>query len=166
MQTHNIMGIRSKVIMNRYINDVIVMEEISEEDENNIDKIMTKDNGYFSNKENYMIPTRDIFLYGEIDLNKKSDINLIENTDLIIEDINNACNIPSNFDYDKGIIYSDNENIFRCHNTWNKLDWFKYNYVLLGKPKRIIMYKIHKNYVPDNLRTGAYYNINAIRNNN
>ena len=111
MQTHNIMGIRSKVIMNRYINDVIVMEEISEEDENNIDRIMTNDNGYFSNKENYMISTRDIFLYGEINLNKKSDINLIENTDLIIEDVNNACNIPSNFDYDKGIIYSDNTRV-------------------------------------------------------
>lgn len=153
----SIMGIRSSVILNKFLNNVLVMEELSEQDEAEIDKTADLTEGmYFMKKikNDYVrIPSRDIFLYGEIDVNNKADLNLIKKADIITQEINMAANIPSDFDYETGIVRSNEEGIFKSHDTWNKIDWFKFNHCLIGKPKRIIIYRIHKSYVKRNRST-------------
>ena len=153
MQKRNIMGIRSSVILNKYKADWLIMEEITEEQEKEIDIRGDIDEIYYITKSNVKIPAKDIFLYGEIDLNNHSDLELIRKADIITQEVNNAANIPSDFDYETGIVYSDNNDIFRTHDTWNKLDWFKFNHCLLGKPKRLIIYRINKVYVQRNRST-------------
>lgn len=157
MQTKSIMGIRSSVILNKFLNNVLVMEELSEQDEADIDRTADLTEGmYFIKKikNDYVrIPSRDIFLYGEIDVNNKADLNLIKKADIITQEINMAANIPSNFDYETGIVRSNKEGVFKSHDTWNKIDWFKFNHCLIGKPKRIIIYRIHKSYVKRNRST-------------
>ena len=163
MQKINIMGIRSKAILNRTSNNYLVMQSITEEEELAIDNAMDSDDIVrFVLEEKYIIPTRDIFLYGQVDITKDSDCSIVKKSKIITEEINNAANIPSNFDYETGDVYSDEDNIFKCHNTWNKLDWFKFNHLLIGKPERIIIYKIDKKYVPRNRSTIKRVYNNAI----
>ena len=154
MQKINIMGIRSKVILNRLGINYLVMEKLSDRDNELLDASMeldTQPNFLIDGK--YFVPKRDIFLYGEIDLNNSDDLELIKDTDIMTDEINQASNIPSDFDYETGDVYANNEGIYKCHDTWNKLDWFKFNYCLLGKPSKIIIYKINKQYVPRNRST-------------
>ena len=149
MQKTNIMGIRSKVILNRLGLNYLVMEKLSDKDNELLDTAMELDReAKFLIDGKYFVPKRDIFLYGEIDLNNQDDLDLIEDTDIMTDEINLASNIPSNFDYETGDVYTDKEGIYKCHDTWNKLDWFKFNYCLLGKPSKIIIYKINKQYRP------------------
>lgn len=163
MQKINIMGIRSKAILNRTSNSYLVMQSITEEEELAIDNAMDSDDIVrFVLEEKYIIPTRDIFLYGQVDITKDSDCSIVKNAKIITEEINNAANIPSNFDYETGDVYSDENGIFKCHDTWNKLDWFKFNHLLIGKPERIIIYKIDKKYVPRNRSTIKRDHNNAI----
>lgn len=162
MQTKFIMGIRSSVVLNKFLSNVLVMEELSEQDEAEIDNSAELTDGMCFMKKvgnQYVrIPSRDIFLYGEIDINNKADLELIKKADIITQEVNMAANIPSNFDYENGIVRSNKEGIFKTHDTWNKIDWFKFNHCLIGKPKRIIIYRIHKSYVKRNRSTIRRYN--------
>ena len=154
MQKINIMGIRSKVILNRLDSNFLIMEELSEKDNEMLDVAVEYEkevNILIDNK--YTIRNRDIFLYGEIDLNNNDDVQLLLNTDIITDNINNASNIPSDFDYETGDVYKNKDGIYKCHDTWNKIDWFKFNHCLLGKPKRIIIYRINRQYVTRNRST-------------
>lgn len=154
MRKVNIMGIRSKAILNKTSNSYLVMQKITEEEEIAIDNAMDSDDTIrFVLEEKYIIPIRDIFLYGHVDITNKEDIQVIKNSKIITEEINGAANIPSKFSYKYGDVYSDREGIFRCHDTWDKLKWFKFNHLLIGKPERIIIYKIDKKYVPRNRST-------------
>ena len=161
MRKINIMGIRSKVILNRTLGNYLVMQSITEEEENAIDNAMdSEDVIKFVLEEKYVIPIKDIFLYGHVDITNKEDIQVIKNSKIITEEINGAANIPSRFSYKSGEVYSDREGIFRCHDTWDKIKWFKFNHVLLGKPERVIIYKINKNHVPRNRSTIKRNSIN------
>ena len=153
MLKRDIMGIRSKVILNRYKNDYLVMEAITEEQEKEIDLRGELDEIYYITDNNVKVNSRNIFLYGEIDLNNIADINLLKTSDIITQEINNAANIPSNFNYEEGTVYANEEKIFKFHDTWDKIKWFKFNHCLLGKPNRIIIYRICKSYVPRNRST-------------
>ena len=161
MRKINIMGIRSKVILNRTLGNYLVMQSITEEEETAIDNAMdSEDVIKFVLEEKYVIPIRDIFLYGHVDITNKDDIQVIKNSKIITEEVNGAANIPSKFSYKSGEVYSDKEGIFRCHDTWDKIKWFKFNHVLLGKPERVIIYKINKNHVPRNRSTIKRNSIN------
>ena len=80
----NILGIRPNgCILSRfetYNKDrgVIIIEPISEQREFAIDKQIKESSGIFKNKKGELIPTRTIYFYGEIDLNKKEDIETIK----------------------------------------------------------------------------------------
>lgn len=154
MRKINIMGIRSKVIMNRQGTDYLVMEPITEEQEKELD-LRQEINGevHFITDKGVYIRAKDIFLYGEVNINNVADLNLIKSSDIIIQEVNMAANVPSNFDYKTGFVYSNRDGIFKTHDTWDKELWFKFNHLLLGKPKRIIIYRIFKNYVERNRST-------------
>ena len=153
MQKINIMGIRSKVILNRNGNSYLVMESITEKEEQELDTLADLEQMRYIVDNKYIVNSESIFLYGQINLNDKNDINLILKSHIITPEINNAANIPSNLDYETGDVYADKDGIYKCHDTWNKIDWFKFNHVLLGKPERVIIYKIVKQYVPRNRST-------------
>lgn len=159
MLKKNIMGIRSSVILNKFESNYLVMEAITEEQENAIDVSAEMGDEMYFMKGKHRIPARDIFLYGSININNKEDLMLLKDYDIITPNVNQAANIPSNLDYETGYIYSNNEDVFKFHDTWDKIEWFKFNHVLLGKPDRVIIYRINKVYVPKN-RSTIRHNIN------
>lgn len=163
MRKINIMGIRSKVILNKTLENYLIMQSISEEEETAIDNAMDSDDVIkFVLEGKYVISIKDIFLYGHVDITNKDDIQVIKNSKIITEEVNGAANVPSKFSYKSGEVYSDKEGIFRCHDTWDKIKWFKFNHILLGKPERIIIYKINKKHVSRNRSTIVRNNNNVV----
>lgn len=146
----NILGIKKRVILARFDFNSIVMEAIDENAEKSLDKQSEKDNiNYFFN--NFCLKSKDIVLYGEINLDDKKDIKYLEKYKNILCNPDAITNwIKSNFNYEKGTITSNNEGIYKGYQTWQFLKWFKYNYCLIGKPKRILIYHYPTNIIRKN----------------
>lgn len=135
----NLFGIRKKAILCRtkYMGEYTytVMKEITESQEKELDDLesITIDNKIIS-KDN-------IYCYGEIDISNKEDIDYLKKFNIINLDAEN--NIHANYDYEKGNVLIEG-NIAKMSPIWDVIKWFKYNYLLIGKPKRIIIYKCKK----------------------
>lgn len=116
----------------------VIMEAITKEQEARIDN-SSKYFGItrYERSDGVIIKDKDIYMYGEINLNDDNDLNIIEKFNLIND---NGEWIYSNFDYDEGTITSINKK-FKTHQTWNPILWFMYCHCLIGKPERIIVYK-------------------------
>lgn len=141
LQEINLLGIRKQTILCHFekICDLVVMKEITETDEKNIDK------GLRFNTGTQFIERDKIILYGEIDFNNKNDVKLIKNKNLMFPEI--VSNIVySTFDYKSGIATSIN-NVYKMIIEVDPVKWFMYNYCLIGKPKRVIVYKTTKSYL-------------------
>lgn len=141
LQEINLLGIRKQAILCHFekICDLAVMKEITETDEKNIDK------GLRFNTGTQFIERDKIILYGEIDFNNKDDIKLIKSKNLMFPEIVSNI-IYSTFDYKSGIATSIN-NVYKMTIEVDPVKWFMYNYCLIGKPKRIIVYKTTKSYL-------------------
>lgn len=124
---------------------IVIMEAITEEEEQRIDKSKDYYGSIKYNKNNLVIDSKDIYLYGEVNLNDENDINFIKRFYLINPE---TSFIYSNFDYDRGVYTTVNLKPRWC-TTFDPIKWFKYNYCLIGKPNRIIIYRIDKNKLKD-----------------
>lgn len=87
----------------------------------------------------------DIYFYGDIDLDNINDLNNIRKYNLVNN--NNLGMLYTNFDYDKGcftlvpqLIMGNIENVVKWGSCDDPVTWFKYNYCLLGKPDKIVVY--------------------------
>lgn len=124
---------------------LVLMHAISEEDEKRIDDSIEENptGRPMYHLDNKIIATgKNIYTYGTVNLKNKEDIDFINTLDIVNPDVMNSGNwIPSKFDYNKGIIESDEDGIVRWYQTWNNLKWFMYNYCRIGKPKRVIIYR-------------------------
>lgn len=136
MKEISLNGIRQKVLLCRTSglkgNFNIMMRPITEEEEKHID----------DNKSIEFVDGRinggHIISYGEININSEEDKNTIEKWNFVMEDWSSM--IPSNYDYDKGVGYTD-ERVMKYVPTIDAYKWFKYCYLLIGKPNRILIYK-------------------------
>lgn len=143
----NICGIRKKTILcrikdykNKYFN--VIMKGINKDEEDIIDKFINNEYTTVDLDDIHISNSKHIYLYGEVNVKDKKDINIIYNFDLINHDIDNY--IYSTFNYDKGTI-SINGPVVKRYPSRNCLDWFKFHHCLIGKPQRIIVYKNHFN---------------------
>lgn len=145
-KTISLLGIREQAMLCRIKGikgyEQIIMEAITEEQENKIDKAYKYYGEHkYITKEGTVITGKNIFLYGEVNLDSDDDIDVIERFPIVSEEMDNF--IYSNFDYDKGT-YTTIDEKPKGHFTCDRLKWFMYNHCLIGKPKRIIIYKINK----------------------
>lgn len=140
MQTKTIklLGIREKTSLCRISklkdNYTILLRVLSKDEEKELD-----DNQRII-IDNVAISKDNILCYGEIDLDVEDDYNFIESLNLINDSDNSNC-IPSSIDWNKGVAYT-NINVLRYVPTLDVMKWFEYNYILIGRPKRIIIYKV------------------------
>lgn len=139
MNKLNLLGIRPKATLciTKGISGtkVTIMRPITESQEKEIDdyeKCVIDGNS---------IGRADIYIYGEVNLDSPDDIAAINKFKLINDD-NTGSSMHSNFDYEKGEV--EYETMPKFHPTWNAVEWFKYNYCMIGKPERIIVYRIDK----------------------
>lgn len=131
-----LLGIREKVILSRTKNlgnyIYVIMKPITKEDE----KIL--DNEEELNINGDIVTKDDIYCYGEFDVTNPEDINYIKKFNIINLDNNNQ--VHSNFDFELGEVIIEGT-IAKMHDCYDVVKWFKYNYLLIGKPNRIIIYK-------------------------
>ena len=83
-----------------------------------------------------------IYCYGDIDLSDKENVEYIKKFNLINQD-DFSNTIHSNFNYEKGTVEYEDK-IPKTYSTNDVMLWFKYNYLLIGKPKNILIYKCKK----------------------
>jgi hypothetical protein len=88
--------------------------------------------------DNKTITKDNIYCYGEIDVDNPEDISYIRKFNIINLDASNS--IYSNYDYDTGEVILEG-NVAKVHDCYDVVKWFKYNYLLIGKPSRILIYK-------------------------
>lgn len=151
MSKYNILNTKKKTILCRigtkHDPGVIVMQQITpkeeEEIDNSVNENVYKRSRFYLNPELF-VEGKEILAYGEINLKNEDDINLIRNLPILDDKVMDCGNIiPTTFDYNAGTI----DGINPWSHTWDNLLWFKYHHCMIGKPERIIIYRISmKNY--------------------
>lgn len=125
----------------------VCMEEISEEDEIKIKQQNKIFNYIRFNTKNGPITEKDIYLFGTVNVEDKNDLAYIEKFKrAILNPYWIGMWYYTSFNYDNGLIFRDKKKDeflgVNFLSQFETIKWFKYNYCLLGKPKRIIIYKI------------------------
>lgn len=142
MKEINLLGIRKRAILSRIKaisgQDVVVMKPIDEDAEKLLDKegVIVMDGVTISQKS--------VFFYGSIDFSNPEDLDFIKKCSLI-DDSQQGNIIHSKFDYNKGVAYCDE--VPKTRPTWDAIEWMKYNYCLIGKPERVIVYQTKQSYL-------------------
>lgn len=140
----SILGLTKRAILSRFRDNLcgysIVMEAITEKEETRIDNSPK----YFDSlrhelKNGHIIEGKDIYAYGQLDFTKDEDAELIKRLNFTYDGGNNW--VETSFNYENGTIESIN-GISKGSVTYDPVLWAKYNHVKLGKPERIIIYKI------------------------
>lgn len=139
MKKLNLNGIREKAILCRtkgiVEDNFTVMRAIDEHQEKELDKYeQTVINGK-------TISRKSIYVYGEVNPDSKDDIELINKLHLM-DDSDKGNTMHSGFKFATGEVeYEDN---VKYRITWDCIEWFKYNYCLIGKPQRVVIYECAK----------------------
>lgn len=123
----------------------VCMEAITEEAERKIDKQNdTLLSFSYKTLSNRVITNSTTYLYGEINLNDKKDIDyLLKFKHAILNPYDYHNWYYTSFDFKTGeITYNDDHRAFLGINfLTDTVAWFKFKYCILGKPKRVIIYK-------------------------
>lgn len=145
-KTINLLGIRNQVVLchtesGKNTRVPIIMCPITEQEEKSIDN-STKwyDVIRWKRSDGSIISGKNIYLYGEVDVDKEEDVDYILKYNLIDTEVGSNNWMPANFDYDTGT-FTTIDRKRKETSTWDAYEWFLYNHVLIGKPKRIIIYK-------------------------
>lgn len=116
----------------------IRLEPLTEEQEsfiNNHKNVWT--NGKYIRNDGVEFAGNNILLYGDVELNNREFIDCIRNLDIINSEDNPWYRTDVNFT--TGVV--DREKIRKWSFTTNPLTWFEYNYMLIGRPNKIIIYE-------------------------
>lgn len=109
-----------------YGKESVFMRAITEEEEKQIDR------------HKFDIDNKNIFFYGEVNLNDPLEVQQIADFNLIDKDQKGM--IYTRFNYEKGTFDLIDDQV-KWGPTSNPIEWFKFKYCLIGKPKRVIVYK-------------------------
>lgn len=115
--------------------DVVMLRVLTEEEEKAIDE--NEKFIFFKDNTQVTIPFHNIYFYGEINVDDDTDCRIITKKNLVDDTLTHSW-IPTNFNYSTG--YAD-VNSFAP--TDNAVKWFKFCHCRIGKPKRVIAYKIN-----------------------
>lgn len=142
--TYNLLGLSPNgVALNRkpWIKKTTIsirLEPLTEEQEsfiNNHKNVWT--NGKYIRNDGVEFAGNNILLYGDVELNNREFIDCIRNLDIINSEDNPWYRTDVNFT--TGVV--DREKVRKWSFTTNPLTWFEYNYMLIGRPNKIIIYE-------------------------
>lgn len=115
-----------------------VLESINDEQEKELD-----DNGGFifiKGAINVKIGKQDIRFYGNVDINNKDDVEALKKHNLVDTNLIHSW-MPAEFDYETGTGKVENR-IPKIAPTIDPVRWFKYVHCRLGKPEKVVAYRI------------------------
>lgn len=141
-----LLGIKKRTIVSRFDTQVVVMEGISKEENDIMDKEQRTKGAATFKALKVPIPSYNVLLYGKIDFDDKADIKFFkqfENKIYNKSEINHF--VYSNLDYNRGIVkYDELRRAFVGHNCPDLIIWLKQCHVELGKPKYICVYRFSR----------------------
>lgn len=141
----------AKVVMiARFRDELTMLEPLTEEQMKELTRNQMSEKFIFTTSSGKDIHKRDIHLFGDIDFENETDLKFLSRyKNKILNKDSNMNFLYSTFDYDKGTIESNPKkdtadfHVFMKYQTYTKwLDWFKYNYCLIGKPKYCLIYAV------------------------
>ena len=147
--TYNLLGLfPNGVVLNKkpWIKKTTIsirLEPLTEEQESFIDNhknVWT--NGKYIRDDGVEFAGNNILLYGDVELNNREFIDYIRNLDIINSEDNPWYRTDVNFT--TGVV--DKEKVRKWSFTTNPLTWFEYNYMLIGRPNKIIIYECPSNF--------------------
>ena len=147
--TYNLLGLLPNgIVLNRkpWIKKTTIsirLEPLTEEQESFIDNhknVWT--NGKYIRNDGVEFAGNNILLYGDVELNNREFIDCIRNLDIINSEDNPWYRTDVNFT--TGVV--DREKVRKWSFTTNPLTWFEYNYMLIGRPDKIIIYECPSNF--------------------
>lgn len=143
MNTITLLGIKKRVIVNRFDTDVIVMEGITDKENLKMEQEQNKYGKASFKSYNYDVPSYDVLLYGKIDFDDKKDIKLIKKFEKKLWDISDISHfVYSNINYKTGIVFKKEENdSFKGYQCCDIITWLKFCYTIIGNPKYICIYR-------------------------
>ena len=143
LTTYNLLGMFPKgVVLNKkagYKKSTISirLEPLTDEQEdyiNNNKNIWSE--GKFIRDDGVEFAANNILLYGEVELNNREFIDFINKLDIIPED--NSW-YRTKVDLKTGKV--SKQEVRLQSQTFNNFTWFEYNYMLIGRPNKIIIYE-------------------------
>lgn len=139
MKTLNLLGLREKIILSTFNEHgtliKIMMIPITKEQEDYLDK-----NRSIKLNDKVTITSNQVFVYGECNFSEE-DIAKLERCNIVPE---NGGWIYSGVNLETGeVTYEDR--VPKQYPTFDPVIWFEYNYMLIGKPKRVLVFKCLKN---------------------
>lgn len=125
-----------KVMLCRIDKRKLMLSVLSDAEEAQIDESDNiADTKFWDNGET-IVPQRDIKCYGSVKVNSEEDMFNIGNIGIVPK---TGGYIPSGFNYETKRCITNN-GIMTHYPTFNHVLWFKYNYTLIGRPSKIIIY--------------------------
>ena len=144
MKTRTLLGTRKRAIVNRFENYVVVIEPISSATVTKMEnQQLTNGSATYEAIFDVHIPSYDVLLYGNINFRNKKDIKLLKRFEGRLWDIMDVSHfIYTNINFDMGYISKENnDDKYKGYTCTNIVDWIKYNYMLIGNPKYVCIYR-------------------------
>lgn len=151
MNPLKIFGIRKRIVLDHSNSYSTVIEGITDEQYEKL-KNEKKSKGQCSFKVNKaFIPPSDVIVYGDLDLTKRSDREILNKMQNKIWDKYNNHWYYTHMEYDTGIVHpNESRKSYLMSQTFDLITWIKYLLVWLGNPKNIIIYKLNTKHIIDN----------------
>ena len=112
--------------------DVVMLRGITKKEEEEFDEneVFIDDKGNYINKSK-------VFFYGEINTKEETDRDIINRKGLVDDSLQHSW-IPANFNYTFGT-----GEVNSWFPTADPVKWFQFCHCRIGKPKRVIAYRIN-----------------------
>lgn len=148
-KTYNLLGKKRKRVLmchlkSNSITSDCIMEVLSDKEEKTMDSLSETVGEARITRKGKTIRGKDIVLYGSVNLKSEKDVKAILDAHVIGE---YGSWLYSNFDYEKGCYTTKDNGISRQYYTCDVLKYFKFCHCLLGKPKKIIIYKVPNKFI-------------------
>lgn len=117
----------------------IILTYIDEDEESLIDALDKDSIIIKRGNRSFNISQNKIYCYGDVDFNNYEDLKQIDSFNLITRQFQGFI-IPSDYNYDLHVAYSNNKKFYKYTETWQSSKVVKYIHGCLGKPKKILLF--------------------------
>lgn len=151
MNPLKIFGIRKRIVLNHSSDYSTIIEAITDEQYKKL-KEEKQAKGQCSFKvDNVFIPPSDVIVYGDLNLTKRGDREILNKMENKIWDKYNNHWYYTRMDYNTGIVHpNESRKSYLMSQTFDLIKWVKYLLVWLGNPTNIIIYKLSTKYIKEN----------------
>lgn len=152
MKPYTILGLRNRTLLDHFRNTCVFMESITGDESSDLSANCKRygKTGFHLKDKNIDIPSTDVILFGDININNKEDIKLLKQFEdkLWVLDYFQPHLRYLDVNFKNGELtpyFNGLEKGYKSKEVYDIIEWVKYNLLLLGYPKNIVIYKVKTN---------------------